>query len=157
MALARLFHAGRTSVADHRLVALHRFVLAPRLSTCFSSAKRIRPTSQPTYRSRYNSNRDDQSDKSKQMVIKPPLNPFRKDTGSYDYFSSRQSVPFYKNKRMLIYCAIGLGFAGVYYVVHLERVPYSNRRRYMDISKYEASTNVLLSTAYQVIIIYHDS
>jgi hypothetical protein len=48
--------------------------------------------------------------------------------------NSRSKEPFYKNRRMAFVVAGASGLMVFYYVTHLEKVPMSNRTRFMTVS-----------------------
>ncbi|CAJ0750554.1 9365_t:CDS:2, partial [Entrophospora sp. SA101] len=50
----------------------------------------------------------------------------------YQRFSN--SIPFYQKRIFWIYTGAVGGLTSVYYVSHLEKVPITNRRRFMDVS-----------------------
>ncbi|KAI8850955.1 peptidase family M48-domain-containing protein [Chytridium lagenaria] len=45
--------------------------------------------------------------------------------------------PFYKTRKFWMYAGVGSGVFGVYYAWHLETVPISGRRRFIDLTKQE--------------------
>jgi hypothetical protein len=59
----------------------------------------------------------------------------------YEYFRRNQSYPqqqpSYKNRRFLIVAGSAGSLLGLYYVTHLEKVPISDRTRFMTVTKEE--------------------
>ncbi|KAI8902440.1 peptidase family M48-domain-containing protein, partial [Globomyces pollinis-pini] len=62
------------------------------------------------------------------------LIPKLKNQKQLKYFKSRQNTSLYYNKRIWIWVGVVVSLSGIYYVNHLERVPISNRTRFMNIS-----------------------
>ena len=64
-----------------------------------------------------------------------PLQPIKNQPPSnYTRFQNNQRVPFYLSKRVWVFVGTGTVMFGGYYVTHLERVPISNRVRFMDVT-----------------------
>ncbi|KAF7726237.1 hypothetical protein EC973_008947 [Apophysomyces ossiformis] len=59
----------------------------------------------------------------------PPSFPSREN---YKRFGNNR--PFYQSRRLLIFLGTGTVMFGGYYVTHLEQVPVSGRRRFMDVT-----------------------
>ncbi|KND01294.1 uncharacterized protein SPPG_03104 [Spizellomyces punctatus DAOM BR117] len=51
----------------------------------------------------------------------------------YEYFK-QQPPPFWQNKTFLMWTAAGGGLFGAYYVSHLETVPITGRKRFIDVT-----------------------
>ncbi|OBZ88808.1 Mitochondrial metalloendopeptidase OMA1 [Choanephora cucurbitarum] len=64
-----------------------------------------------------------------------PLQPIKNQPPSnYTRFQNNQRIPFYLSKRVWVFVGTGTVMFGGYYVTHLERVPISNRVRFMDVT-----------------------
>ncbi|ORY00572.1 hypothetical protein K493DRAFT_312781 [Basidiobolus meristosporus CBS 931.73] len=80
---------------------------------------------------------------------RPPTRIIVRPTTGYQRFQSNRE-PFYNRKQFWIGAGIFGGLSGTYYVTHLETVPISGRRRFMDISP--SQEEKLSKMSYQEII-----
>ncbi|CAG8581360.1 5376_t:CDS:2 [Paraglomus brasilianum] len=65
-------------------------------------------------------------------TLRPPRPPRLPQYSEYDRFQS--AVPIYRKRIFWAYVGVFGGFFGYYYLSHLEEVPITNRKRFMNVS-----------------------